>query len=142
LTADDLLAKLDGVRQTGRGRWLARCTGHEDKSPSLSIRELDDGRILLHCFAGCSVHEVVSGAGLQLQDLFPDKPQSADYVKGERRPFPAADVLRALADEAMIVYVTVANMAQGVHLSTNDYSRLLTAAARILEGRRLALGTS
>lgn len=140
MTADDLLSKLEGVRQTGRGRWLARCTGHEDKSPSLSIRELDDGRILLRCFAGCSVEEVVGGAGLQLQDLFPDRPQAQDYVKGERRPFPAADVLRALADEAMVIAVTAANVANGVKVEVDDYERMLVAVGRIQEGRRIALG--
>lgn len=140
MTADEFIGKLEGVRASGRGRWLARCTGHKDKSPSLSVRELDDGRILVHCFAGCSVEEVVSGAGLQLQDLFPDQPQAQDHIQGERRPFPAADVLRALADECMIAAVAVANLANGVKLEPADYERMLTAAARIQEGRRLALG--
>ena len=43
---------LEDVRQTGLDQWMARCPSHEDKTPSLSIREGDDGRVLLHCFAG------------------------------------------------------------------------------------------
>ncbi len=140
MTADRILRRLDSVRSSGQGRWLARCSGHEDKRPSLSIRELDDGRILLHCFAGCSVEEVVAGVGLELQDLFPNRPQSQDYVRGKRRPFPAADVLRALADESMIVVVAAANIGHGEALTDDDRARLLVAAERIQTARSLALG--
>jgi hypothetical protein len=50
--AADLAAVLN-ARPTGRG-WMARCPAHRDRTPSLSIREADDGRLLLKCFAGCS----------------------------------------------------------------------------------------
>src|SRR5690349_10346417 len=53
ITAADIVARFDGVRERGPGRWMARCPAHDDSSPSLSIRELDDGTILLHDFAGC-----------------------------------------------------------------------------------------
>jgi DNA primase len=47
MSAEALLAHLDKVRRTGAGRWIARCPAHDDKSPSLAIRELDDGRTLI-----------------------------------------------------------------------------------------------
>ena len=47
------LAAVLKARRTGRG-WVARCPAHDDRTPSLSIRETDDGRLLLKCFAGCS----------------------------------------------------------------------------------------
>ena len=43
---------------TGRGRWLAKCPAHDNRKASLAIRQLDDGRILLHDFAGCHVEHV------------------------------------------------------------------------------------
>ncbi len=139
MTADDLLARLEGVRQQGRGRrWLARCPAHADKTPSLSLRELDDARLLVHCFAGCDVEAVVAAVGLTLADLMPPRP--IEQTKGERRPFPAADVLRALADEAQLVAVAAANIGAGVPLSDQDRARLLLAAERINAGRSLALG--
>ena len=67
----DLLARLDGVRARGPGRWSARCPAHEDRSPSLSIREIDDGTILLHDFAGCNALAIVQAIGLEFADLFP-----------------------------------------------------------------------
>ena len=62
--ADLLLSRLDGVRRTGSGRWIARCPAHDDRRPSLSVRELDDGRTLLHCFSGCSPDAVLDAIGL------------------------------------------------------------------------------
>jgi len=44
-----------GSRGAGPGRWVASCPAHEELSPSLSIRELEDGRVLLHDFAGCDL---------------------------------------------------------------------------------------
>jgi hypothetical protein len=46
MSADVLLDKLDGVRPTGAGRWIAKCPAHEDRHASLSVRELDDGHVL------------------------------------------------------------------------------------------------
>ena len=41
MTAATILDRLDGVRPTGDGRWIARCPAHDDRSPSLSIREAE-----------------------------------------------------------------------------------------------------
>jgi len=59
MSADDFLGLLDKVKNTGQGRWIACCPAHDDRSPSLSIRALDDGRVLVHCFAGCDVGSVL-----------------------------------------------------------------------------------
>lgn len=140
MNAEVLLAKFDRVRCTGDGRWLARCPGHDDRNPSLSIRALEDGRLLLHCFAGCEVEKIVAAIGIGLEDLFPPRALAADHVLGERRSFPAADVLRALADEARLVAVAAANLGRGVELTAEDRERLLVAAERIQVGRSVALG--
>ncbi|MCK4415294.1 MAG: hypothetical protein KAY32_17305 [Candidatus Eisenbacteria sp.] len=51
--------------------WIAKCPAHDDHTPSLSISEGDDKRVLLHCHAGCSVEAVLSARGLKHSDLFP-----------------------------------------------------------------------
>jgi hypothetical protein len=53
LAVEAALARLDGVRRAGTG-WTARCPAHEDHVPSLSVGVGVDGRLLLHCFAGCA----------------------------------------------------------------------------------------
>jgi len=67
---EELLERLDGVRRQGDG-YIARCPAHEDKNPSLSLTERD-GKILLHCFAGCPPEAIVSALGLEMKDLFID----------------------------------------------------------------------
>jgi len=130
MTANDLLSKLDKVKCAGQGKWLACCPAHADKTASLSVRELDDGRVLAHCFAGCSVHEVVAAVGLELTDLFPPRTDQ-HFIKGERRPFPAADCLRAIAFESILVLIAAADLLAGQPFNETDRTRLALAVTRI-----------
>lgn len=68
---DDILDRLDQVRQSGNGH-TSRCPAHDDKSPSLSIHQADDGKVLMYCAAGCSISDVTDSIGIELKDLFPD----------------------------------------------------------------------
>lgn len=66
-----VLSRLENPR--GRSpKWSAKCPAHEDRSPSLSLKVLDDGRVLIHCHAGCSAPDVLAALGLSLADLFPE----------------------------------------------------------------------
>lgn len=67
---DRLLPRLDGLRGTAP-KWSAKCPAHEDRSPSLSVKALDDGRVLVHCHAGCSAADVLASVGMSLKDLYP-----------------------------------------------------------------------
>ncbi len=60
----DILERLEGVKKAGPGRWMARCCGHDDRNPSLSIREGENGRPLLKCFAGCSYEHLAAILGI------------------------------------------------------------------------------
>ena len=68
-----LISRLDGVRSRGHDRWIAKCPAHDDRSPSLSIRETEDGTVLIKCFAGCGAVNVLQAVGLELVDLFPER---------------------------------------------------------------------
>ena len=130
VTADMLLARLDKVKSTGPGRWIARCPAHEDRSPSLSIREIDDGRILVHDFAGCDVESVVAAVGLTLEALMP--PRAIDnHVKRERRPFFPSDVFEIALREITIAAVTACDLHKNRTVDEVDYQRLLTACGRL-----------
>ena len=65
----EAFAALVEARRTGAGKWQGRCPAHQDRSPSLSIREGQDGRVLLHCFAGCTHTAIVAAMGLSTRDL-------------------------------------------------------------------------
>lgn len=136
MSADVLLSRLDGVRQTGPSRWIARCPAHDDRRASLSVRELDDGRILLHDFAGCDVSAILGQIGVSFSDLFPER--ITDHARPERRPFPAADVLRALAHETFVVVLAASKICNGGALNQADYERLLLASERVQAAREAA----
>jgi hypothetical protein len=63
-------------RRSGAG-YSARCPAHEDKTPSLSLNEGEDGKVLIKCQAGCRTEEVVRALGLSLADLFMPKEKKA-----------------------------------------------------------------
>jgi hypothetical protein len=130
MSAENLLSRLERVKRTGAGRWQARCPAHDDKGPSLSVRELDDGRVLVHCFAGCDVHEVLAAVTLTIDDLFPPR-ELGHQVRKEGRPFPAADILRAIASEALIVAVAGSHLLAGYPWTDADRDRLFLAVSRI-----------
>src|SRR4029077_3161548 len=48
-----------GGRKAGGG-WTARCPAHDDRTPSLSIRDADDGKVLIRCHAGCDQEQVIA----------------------------------------------------------------------------------
>lgn len=132
MSADTLLSRLDRVKRTGPDKWMARCPAHDDKGPSLAVRELDDGRTLVHCFAGCSVHEVVAAVGLELSDLFPPRPL-LNGRRPERRPFSGDDALSCLALEVQLVYLAALQTLEGAALSDADFERLALAVERIAD---------
>lgn len=130
MSAQELIDRLHKVRKTGNMRWTACCPAHEDKSPSLSVCELDDGRVLIKCFAECPPDAILSAVGLTFDALFPERLPN-DVYKPIRKPFPAADVLEMLRTEIMIVQLAACDMHAGKPLSEEFRSRLSLAAGRI-----------
>ena len=136
MSADILLARLERVRKRTGDQWSARCPAHDDKGPSLSVRELPDGRVLLYCFAGCDAGDVVAAVGLDLADLFPTDP--AHLVAGSgpqkrRRLITAGQALEVLEFETTLVFLAANNLANGHALTSDDLARLNVAAQRVGE---------
>ena len=102
------------------------------------MRELDDGRVLIHCFAGCSVAGILTAVGLNFDSLFPGR--SIEHGRRVSHPFSALDALRCIAFEATLSAVAASNLAQGTPLSRADRMRLLRAAGRINHALEVALG--
>ena len=134
MIADKLISRLEGVRNTGQDRWIARCPAHDDKSPSLAIREIDD-KVLLHCFAGCDVYEVVSSVGLELSDLFPEQINIEGSKPIKKNRFPAEAILQALAEEFVIAELGLAAIADGGTLNEKAQARMKLASNRFTSAR-------
>ena len=55
------------------GRWhgqygAARCPAHDDRNPSLSIRDGEAGALLLYCFTGCQYRDIRAALKFKLGD--------------------------------------------------------------------------
>ncbi len=127
-----LLDRLEAVRETGSSRWIARCPAHDDSSPSLAVRKLDDGRILLHDFGGCATTDVLASLGLELKDLYPER-FTMTSLPGQRPNHwhASREALRALRQETLVVAIAAENVAGGITLSDDDRDRLILAVSRI-----------
>lgn len=127
-----LLARLDKVKANGPGRWLACCPAHDDRSPSLAIRETGDGTILLKCFTGCPTSDVLAAVGMEMHELFPKS--DSDAFRASKRPgerWVPRDVLECVAKEALIAYLAAEQLARGMPLESDDVKRLAAAAGRL-----------
>ena len=136
--ADALLPRLDRVRRTGDRRWIACCPAHDDRRPSLTIREADDGRVLLCCFGGCQTADVLDALGLSWSDLFPPRGRTDPPSRRRREPLvSASDALRVLAHEVTVCALVAGDLARGEAISEADRARLLVAAGRIAKAEAL-----
>lgn len=129
---EQLLARLPSAKPRGHGRWIALCPVHDDKNPSLSITETQDGIILLRCWAGCGIDEIVRAVGLALSDLFPRNRDA--HCRGSipvHLRWNPWDVLASVAHEALIVSLAAGDLADGELLSSSDGERVDLARRRL-----------
>lgn len=141
---DKLLPLLSGVVTLHGGKYKALCPAHEDKNPSLAIKESDDGTILLKCWAGCSFESIVSALGLEPQDLFPPKlDRFSDSFYQKQKPvarFSKSELFEPLLNAAMLLLIGVntsaGNPLQKPHffkesLDDADFMRMLQSMSVI-----------
>ena len=136
MSADELLARLERVKKRSGDSWSARCPAHDDRGPSLSIRELGDGRVLAHCFAGCGIEQILDSVGLDFDAIMPPR-QPGEHFQRPRFAFSASDAMRTLSREAYLVAIAAHDLSQGIPLTEHDRQRLIQSAALIEEARRL-----
>lgn len=71
-----MLAEFENVLGNLKVAWrngdkaMCFCPAHDDrKEASLSVKA-EDGKVLLHCFAGCRPEDVIAAVSLKWSDLF------------------------------------------------------------------------
>jgi hypothetical protein len=130
--ADSLLSRLSGVKNTGCGKWLALCPAHDDRSPSLSIKQIDD-RILIKCFAGCGYLDVLAAIGLDASALFPDKVSNL-YEKKKLTPrFNKSELFDLAISEAGILALGWNDLLVNGSVPDTDRDRVQRAYSTVMD---------
>ena len=125
-----LLSHFPAARRTGPDRYIVSSPTRTERTPSVAIRELPDGRVLIHDFGGDGVDELLAAIGLTTADLFP-RSMAGSAPMRKRGLLTATQALDVLAFESSLVRLAASNLAGGHVLTTVDLERLSIAAARI-----------
>jgi hypothetical protein len=115
---------------------VAKCPAHEDRSPSLSIREIDDGKTLLQCFAGCSALDVLDSVGLDWGALFPEGGPNPSAPA--RTLIPARDLLVILDHEITVAVLILQEIIATRKVGSGHFDRLMQAHSRVSRARVIA----
>lgn len=118
--AQIITERLDGKWYGHRG--LACCPAHDDRSPSLSIADGDNGP-LVHCFAGCEQMAVIQA--LRKRGLLPAA------THGQRRRYNITKRQHDLRFERTIINIALFDLKRGIQLTANDQRRVELAIKRI-----------
>jgi len=125
MTAKEIAGALGG-RKMG-AVWMARCPTHDDREPSLSIRDADDGKVLVRCHAGCDQQHVI--AELRARSLWANDgfrslrhetrskffERKADQHDANRSEFALSIWYAARSAQGSLVEIYLAS--RGIHLS-------------------------
>lgn len=123
MSIETLLSRLQKVKSTSRGRWMCSCPAHEDKSPSMHIQLLDDGKILINCKAGCDTYSILQSIGLDWSDVMPESP-THHRQKPQKQILYPSEALALIRFEAQVVMVAAMDLAKGRTQTDSERARL------------------
>lgn len=137
---DEIAARVEAAKENKPAPGLARamvcrCPAHDDKRPSMLVSETEDGRVLMHCRAGCTFDEIRQGLGLDPIDLIPEHLRHA-RTDGNRSPhkgprFSPWQALKALAVDVLTVEIAANQVHRGGWINNEDMAALAAARDRI-----------
>jgi hypothetical protein len=144
---DLFLSKLQGVRKVGNNKWVALCSAHGDKSPSLGIKLEADGKITFNCLAGCGGNDVLAAIDFNPADLYPEKvslkPKNGNEASmmkahgfevdlgGAKQRFSKSDLFDILTFESCLLATIVDEMLGGKRLPPKDIDRARESIVKI-----------
>jgi len=72
LTLEELSIRLNGKFKSD-GSFQCKCPVHDDKKPSLNIKQAEDGKLLFCCYAGCKTEDIIKALDITWKDAFKEK---------------------------------------------------------------------
>ena len=134
MNINDFLSYFEKSYRSGKDEYQCLCPAHNDKTASLSIKNLPDERILIHCFAGCAANDILGAVGLTFNDIVPKR--LGDF-KPVSKPFNPYAVLKAISNETLLVALAGLEVANGKTLPQEDKDRLMIAVNRLREAYQI-----
>lgn len=118
---NEILPRLDKVKQRGDRLW-ACCPVHQDKTPSLTLKE-EGGMVLIHCF-GCNANglQVVEALGL---------PASVLFLKPLDRPVIPRKTIEAAREDMYFIAIYESEKEKGNRVTFSDSKRYKLAIQRV-----------
>ena len=138
MSLEIILSRLNKVRKSSNNSFMACCPAHDDNSPSLSIKDNGDGKLLLNCLAGCDKEAILGALGLEWADIMPPNQPKEHFVKPTKQRIYATDALRAIRFEAQIVCLAAYELCKGIKPNEADMERLKLAMERINTAAEMA----
>lgn len=125
---DLVLERVQKARKVSADSYMACCPAHDDKSPSMRITQRD-GRVLIHCMAGCTPDDILDAIGLKWNDLYEDKWDAAKAAAfAQKTRMPRID---PLDHERTIIEIALSDDAKGKKFSMEDRARIELALERL-----------
>jgi hypothetical protein len=134
MNINDFLGYFEKSYRSGKDEYQCLCPAHNDKTASLSIKNLPDERILIHCFAGCAANDILEAVGLTFDDIVPKR--LGDF-KPVSKPFNPYAVLKAISNETLLVALAGLEVANGKTLPQEDKDRLMIAVNRLRDAYQI-----
>jgi hypothetical protein len=131
LKTEALLSRLSEIKNTGRDKWLALCPSHDDRSPSLSIKQVNDC-ILIRCFAGCCYLDVLTAIGLDASALFPNRLTNPYETQKPAPRFNKSELFDLAVTEAGILAIGYNDLLTNGSVSDADRERVQRAYETVL----------
>ena len=118
---EQILQRLEKVRRQG-DKYMACCPVHDDKSPSMTVKDVGD-KVLMYCF-GCGAKgpEIITALGLPMSLIF--KENSPDYDKKKW----LLDKTRS--EDEMLIAIYDAAKSRGERIRSSDLQRYRLAKSR------------
>jgi hypothetical protein len=139
MSVDNLLNRLQKVKRTSNNSWMACCPAHDDRNPSLAVKDAD-GKVLLKCMAGCSASDILGSLGMDFADIMPPSQPVQHKATQPPQKIYATDAIKAIKFESQIVCLAAYDLRKGIKPNDVDMARLDLAMERINTALEMVYG--
>lgn len=127
IAREEILARFSKVYKSGEGEYQCLCPSHNDRTASLGLKFKED-KMILNCFAGCSMEDIIGAVGLSWADVMPN---SIDTEYKPEKRFNPYSVLKATRQDLLFIAVCAGHVASGKVLDKEDSEKLFNITGRL-----------